>query len=109
MISKRIQKCLAFTLALAPSITFAETLQQSNAGSVKDLAITIANFLVGLTGALSVLFIIVGGLQYITSAGNEERMETAKRTLLYAIIGLIAVVLALVILKLVNNTLRGFF
>ena len=45
--------------------------------------------LMGFIGALSVVFIIIGGIQYITSAGNSSGNEKAKKTIMYAIGGLI--------------------
>jgi flagellar basal body-associated protein FliL len=57
-----------------------------------------------LVGALAVLFIVWGGLQYITSSGNKDKAEQAKQTLTYAVIGLIVIVLAKVIVNLVTGT-----
>jgi hypothetical protein len=39
--------------------------------------------------ALSVLIIIIAGIMYTTSASNPEIMERAKKTLQYAITGLV--------------------
>lgn len=57
-----------------------------------------------LIGALSVIFIIVGGLKYSLSGGDPKRVETARETILYAVIGLIVSVSAFAIVKfLVTN------
>lgn len=40
-------------------------------------------------GAVSVIFVAVGGLRYVISDGNEQRIKQAKETILYAIVGLI--------------------
>lgn len=42
-----------------------------------------------IAGVACVIAIIIGGLMYITSAGDEKRVQTAKNTLLYAVIGVI--------------------
>ncbi len=42
----------------------------------------------------AVLFIIIGGFQMVLSAGNEERLAQAKRTVLWAIFGLVIGVLS---------------
>jgi hypothetical protein len=44
----------------------------------------------GLAG-LSILMFVYGGTLWLTSAGNEERIGSAKKTLLYATIGLVVV------------------
>lgn len=48
---------------------------------------------------LALLFIILGGVLYMLSAGNEDRMNTARKMIIYAIIGLAITVGAAVILK----------
>lgn len=67
----------------------------------------ISNILLPLVGIISVLFLIIGGFQYVTSRGNEEQAETAKKTLANAIIGLIVVVLSYIIVTIVINALKG--
>jgi hypothetical protein len=42
-----------------------------------------------LIGALAVIFMIVGGLQYVLSGGNSQRTKQARETLLYAAVGLV--------------------
>ena len=60
-----------------------------------------------IVGLLSIVFIIIGGFQYITSAGNEEQAESGKKTLTNAIIGLVIVILSYVIVAVVINALQG--
>lgn len=50
--------------------------------------------MIGLAGAVAVIFVVVGGYHYITSSGHPEKLEKAKKTLLYAGIGLAIVLLA---------------
>ncbi len=38
---------------------------------------------------LALVALVIGGLLYILSFGNEDRAKTAKRIILYAIIGLL--------------------
>jgi FtsH-binding integral membrane protein len=61
-----------------------------NAGTI--LAIT--NTILFIAGALAVVFIIVGGIQYATAAGNPQRAAKARSTLLFAVIGLVIALLA---------------
>ena len=55
------------------------------------------NTAIWAAGLLSVVFIIIGGFQYITAGASKDGTTKAKTTLTYAIIGLIVVALALVI------------
>lgn len=58
-----------------------------------------------VAGALAVVVIMVGGFRYIVSAGNENAIGEAKKTIVYAIVGLIIVALAQVIIHFVLNAL----
>lgn len=55
---------------------------------------SIQNWLLGIVGGLAVLFIVYGGFLYVTSGGNQQRAENAKKTLTYAVLGLLLVVFA---------------
>jgi hypothetical protein len=57
-----------------------------------------------IAGAIAVLMIIVGGLRYITSAGNAEGAKSARNTILYSVIGLIVIALAQIIVHFTLNT-----
>ena len=43
---------------------------------------------------VAVIFIVLGGIGYMTSAGDAAKLKKAKDTILYAVIGLIICVLA---------------
>lgn len=63
--------------------------------------ITVA--LVQLSGVALFLMFIVGGFQFLTSGGNPKQLEQAKNTLTYAIIGVVVIVSAYLILRLVQE------
>ena len=62
---------------------------------------TVVNVLLFLIGAVSVIMIIYGGIRYVTSAGEAKGVESAKNTILYAIVGLIISILAYAIVNFV--------
>lgn len=41
-----------------------------------------------VTGTMSVLFVMIGGFKYITSTGDAQKVNSAKNTIMYALIGL---------------------
>lgn len=61
---------------------------------INDIVHTVINLLSAIVGIVAVIMIIVGGLRYITSGGNDTSVTGAKNTILYAIIGLVIVALA---------------
>ena len=64
----------------------------------------IVRILIILTGAVAVIMIIVGGFRYIISAGDGNAAAAAKKTIVYALVGLVIVIFAQVIVSLVANT-----
>jgi Type IV secretion system pilin len=74
----------------------------AKAGARLDSTIErVINLVSAIAGALAVIMIIVAGFRYVTSAGNETSVASAKKTLLYAIIGLAIVALAQIIVRVV--------
>lgn len=64
-------------------------------------------FLLPLVGTLFLIILIIGGILYITSRGNQQQLERAKKTLTAAIIGLIIVSLSYTIIVIFANVLGG--
>ncbi len=54
-----------------------------------------------IVGAVSVLMIIYGGFKYITSGGSDDGTKAAKNTILYALVGLVIVLISQTIVKFV--------
>lgn len=69
--------------------------------SVNHIIETVINIFSVVVGVVAVIMIIVGGLKYITSGGDSAAVSGAKNTILYALVGLVIVVLAQVIVKFV--------
>lgn len=61
----------------------------------------IVQLLLYVTGAIAVIMVIYSGFSYITSAGDSNKVNSAKNTLIYAIIGLIIAALANTIVSIV--------
>lgn len=56
-----------------------------------------------VAGFLSVVFIFIGGISFILSGGQEEKIKQAVSTIRYAIIGLIVTVLAVIIVNAIGK------
>lgn len=55
---------------------------------------TIFKVIIGAAGAIFIVLFLVGGVQYLTAAGNEEATGKARRLLVDSIVGLIIVLAA---------------
>ncbi|MEI9913691.1 MAG: hypothetical protein WDN66_01670 [Candidatus Saccharibacteria bacterium] len=74
-------------------------LPKVNAGSGElHSALTIV---FGIAAVISVLMIVIGGLMFITSGGNEQNVKRARETLIYAVVGLVISLLAEIIVAFV--------
>lgn len=62
--------------------------------SVGDIGKNVVNVLTFIAGAISTIFIAIGGIRYSTSNGNQDQIKSAKHTLQYAVTGLIVSLLA---------------
>ena len=58
-----------------------------------------------VAGFLSVVFIFVGGISFILSGGQEDKIKSAVSTIRYAIIGLVVTILATVIIGTVGRAM----
>lgn len=85
----------------APSNVAAAT---GGEGSIRALVLRIVDFFLLFLGLIAVIMIIYGGILYITAAGNQEQVDKAKKIIMYAIVG---IVIVLVSFALVNTVIRG--
>ena len=58
-------------------------------------------------GIIAVIVIVIGGIRYMTSTGEPEKIKGAKNTIMYAIIGLIVTLAAFAITEFVIGALEG--
>ncbi len=61
----------------------------------------VVQLLTYIVGVASVVMIIYGALKFITSGGNSDATKSAKSTIIYALVGLVIVLLANVIISFV--------
>lgn len=72
-----------------------------NTASPESLVKQFVNIFLFAVGALSVIMLIWGGIRYTTSAGDSNKVQAAKNTVLYAIVGLVIAILAYAIVNMV--------
>lgn len=79
---------------------FAQTAGVSN---VENFIRNVITVLAGLAGLVATGFFVVGGFTYITSSGNPEQLDKAKRTLTWSAIGLAIVIGAFILAQIVTG------
>lgn len=79
----------------------AVNIKPSDAGIPKNSADTVLagglNAVYFIGGAACVIVIIVAGILYALSAGDSNQIKIAKNAILYAVVGLIVILMAFVI------------
>lgn len=76
----------------------------NNANSTNDVAgfmKQIINILLYVLGSIAVLMIVIGGIRYVVSGGDQKAVTDAKNTILYAVIGLVVALMAYAIVNFV--------
>ncbi|MFH1367445.1 MAG: hypothetical protein ABIH38_05720 [Patescibacteria group bacterium] len=95
-------------LALAVPTSYSiEDIGGSIGLGTSDLKATVVNviqWVLGIMALVAVVFIIIGGVTWMTAGGNEEKVEKAKKIISAAVIGLIIVLLAWAIVIFVAGT-----
>jgi hypothetical protein len=100
-----------FVFALAPvalaqfQVPSAGNTGLPNESNFTAFMMRIINIALAVAGLIAVLFLIIGGFRYITSAGNEETAEQAKKIITNAIIGIVVIILSFVIVRVITNAL----
>jgi len=70
---------------------------------LEGIVADILNIIVAVAGVVLLFTLIMGGFQYITSGGDKEQTAKAKKTLTYAILGLLVILGAWLIIRLIEE------
>jgi hypothetical protein len=101
---------ILFVTILSPIVlsspAFATTVDVSQ---VDNFIRSIIQVLAGLAGLIATGFFVIGGFGYITSSGNPEHLDRAKRTLLWSGIGLAIVIAAFVVSNIIVQLATNAF
>lgn len=107
-----LRPVLLLPLLLTAQSTLAQGLQPvrpflgTSQSNLIDAVQFIINILLVLVGLAAAVMLIVGGVQYITSRGDDTKAEEAKNTILYAVMGLIVIGLSAAIVNYVIVTVN---
>lgn len=105
-------KCVGGTCqtssASSPSSSTVTTLKNPIAANdVGSLLTTVINYVLGFIAVIAAAILVYGGIMYMTSAGNDDQLRSAKTIITSGIIGLILSLAAGVIVRLVISAVGG--
>lgn len=67
--------------------------------SLSQIAINALNFLLGILGILSLVMLVIGASMYLTSAGDQGRIDTGKNIFKSALLGVIIAMASMVMVS----------
>ena len=67
--------------------------------TIAKIATNVLNFLLSVVGIIAIIMSVIGGMMYMTAAGDEDRIATGKKIVTYSIIGILISLAALVIVS----------
>ena len=105
----------AYALMCTANVTFAATISgwgTKEAPSkvptdIRQAIMNLTNWILGFISIVATLVIIYGGVLYLTAAGNEDNVATAKKTIGFGIIGVVIAGLAYAMVIVVSTVILG--
>ena len=64
-------------------------------------------YVLGIAGFLTVIFVIISGIQFVTSSGNPEAAAAARSRLIFALVGFALIILAFAATQIVDRIFLG--
>lgn len=77
----------------------------TDANDLNRIIKNVVNVLLFIVGIAAVIMIIIGGLKYVTSSGDQAQVTSAKNTIIYSVIGLLVAAMAYAIVNFVVDKL----
>ena len=76
-------------------------------GGIAAIIKNVLSWMLGIIGMIALIAFIISGIQYLTSRGDEKQIATAKRTMTYAAIGIIAALSGFIVIQAIDLALRA--
>lgn len=73
--------------------------------SLIQIAQKVLDFLLSIVGIIAIIMLVIGGLMYLTAAGDEDRINTGKKIAKYSIIGITIALSSIVLVRMIANFL----
>lgn len=77
----------------------------AGAATAADLIVVIVQLLLLVAASIAVIFLMIGGYRYVAARGSEEATEAAKKTMTSSILGLVIIILAFAIIRVIVSVL----
>ena len=96
---------------LMPALAAAQFVTPSDTGlptgSITNIITNFMKWLLGIVGVIGVIGFAIAGIMYLTAAGDDDRIKTAKKAMTMSIVGVIVALVGLVAIQAVAKFLGG--
>src|SRR4030042_6599361 len=108
MLSSKIRTAITSVVMVAVSSSPAFAIDNPlQFGSVSELLGGVFNAILGLVGALALILLSLGGIQYMTSGGDKIAVEQARGRITAAVVGLLVGFGAGLVINFIGTMLPG--
>lgn len=73
--------------------------------SLPKILLAVFEILLRVAGILAVVFVVVGGFQYLITTGEPDKAKGARTTIINALVGLVIAMLATAVVNLIGNNI----
>ena len=74
---------------------------------VTSIISTVIKGALGIVGALTLLMLVWGGFEWLTSAGSPDKVKSGTQTMIWAVIGVVLVFASYILLSTFTSYLTG--
>ncbi|MEI7621245.1 MAG: hypothetical protein WCJ51_01785 [Candidatus Moraniibacteriota bacterium] len=78
----------------------------TDAPSFSTIGMKILDFLLSAFGVVAIIMLVVSGIVYFFSADDKKRMEKAKKSATFAIVGIVLAMSGMIIVKTIGQFLK---
>jgi uncharacterized BrkB/YihY/UPF0761 family membrane protein len=99
---------LLWLLAANPyDVTANEINLPKSTGNVPQILTNVTQLIMGVLGGIAIIAIIYAGITFAYSRGDAKRVQQARETILYAVVGLVVAIAGLAIVTFLADYLGG--
>lgn len=67
--------------------------------SFSNTIVTLTNWAIGLSGTVALIYMLWGGLTYLTAGGDDGKTQKGKETITWSVVGFLVIVGAYALVK----------
>lgn len=97
---------VAFAASQDDNIGFVSNLTNGE-GDLRSLVKTILNYFLSFLAFVTVIMLVYAGILYTTSAGSEEKTGQAKKIIMYALMGIIIIMVSFAVVNTIFQAGQG--